>query len=84
VAPATTWRRDRVVCLIVSLCEDCGLLCEDYVLLCEDYGFSLIYILLCQNFMYCCINLLYDLFWRLPIRGGRQHRDYIKNNIFLN
>jgi hypothetical protein len=22
VAPATTWCRDRVVCLVVSLCED--------------------------------------------------------------
>jgi hypothetical protein len=38
VAPATTRHRDRVVCLVVSLCEDyADFLCEDYVLLCEDY-----------------------------------------------
>jgi hypothetical protein len=37
VAPAMTHHRDRVVCLVVSLCEDyiCGFLCEDYVLLCD-------------------------------------------------
>jgi hypothetical protein len=29
--------------------------------------------------MHCYINLLYDLFWRLPIMGGSQNRDYIKN-----
>jgi hypothetical protein len=40
VALATTWHRDRVVCLVVSLCEDyADFLCEDFVLLFEDYGF---------------------------------------------
>jgi hypothetical protein len=70
MASATTRRRDRVVYLVVSLCEYYVFLCEVYVLLCKDYKFSLIYVLLCQNYMYCCINLMYDLFWRLPIRGG--------------
>jgi hypothetical protein len=47
VAPATTRRHDRVVCLVVSLCEDYADFCVKTVLLCEDYEFSLIYVLLC-------------------------------------
>jgi hypothetical protein len=29
--------------------------------------------------MYYCINLLYDLFWSLPIQRSSQNRGYIKN-----
>jgi hypothetical protein len=62
---------------------------------CEHYELSLLYIYVCVSvcmYIYwtsiiivllfaCCIC---DLFWRLPIRGGSQNRDYIKNpNIFL-
>jgi hypothetical protein len=31
-------------------------------ILCEDYEFLLIYILLCQNYMYCYVNLLDELY----------------------
>jgi hypothetical protein len=44
----------------------------------RQYGLSLIYVLLCEDYMYCCIKLLYDLFWRLPMLGGSQNRGYIK------
>jgi hypothetical protein len=27
--------------------------------------------------------LLYDPFWRLPVRGGTQNKGYVKNNIFI-
>jgi hypothetical protein len=67
VAPATTWCRDRVVCLVVSLCEDYVDFCVKTMYYCVKTGFLLIYGLLYQNYIYCCINLLYDLFWRLPI-----------------
>jgi hypothetical protein len=74
---AAPWLSCMSCCVLVWIL--CRFLCEDYVLLCEDYGFSLIYALLCQTYMYYYINLLYDLFWRLPIWGGRQNMDYIKN-----
>jgi hypothetical protein len=73
---AAPWSSCMSCCVLVW--RLCKFLCEDNVLLCEDYRFSLIYALLCQNYMYCCINLLYGLFWRVPMRGGIQNKDYIK------
>jgi hypothetical protein len=32
--------------------------------------------------MYCCHSSICDMFLRLPIRGGSQNRDYIKNIIY--
>jgi hypothetical protein len=54
VAPAMTRRRDRVVCLIMSLCEDYADF-YDYILLCEDYRFLLIYVLLCDICIVVCL-----------------------------
>jgi hypothetical protein len=29
-----------------------------------------------------CYSIVCDLFWRLPMQGGSQNRDYIKNLIY--
>jgi hypothetical protein len=77
VAPATTRRRDRVVCFVVSrLCE---FLCEDYILLCEDYGFSLIYILF--RLMYT-ISIVCPVL-EAPHPGRQPNMYYIKKAIYF-
>jgi hypothetical protein len=46
------------------------------------YELLLIYVLLCEDYMYCYINLLYDLFWRLSIRGQTKQGLYKKSISF--
>jgi hypothetical protein len=41
------------------------------------YKLSLIYVFLCEYYMYYCINQLYDLFWRLSIRAAKIRVIYI-------
>jgi hypothetical protein len=53
-----TRHRDLVVCLVVSLCEDCGILCE-------DYRFSLIYVLVVSKlyvllYIFSCMTYFED------------------------
>jgi hypothetical protein len=51
VALATMWRRDRVVCLVVSLCEDYADFCVKTLYCClKTMDFSL--------FMSCCVKTI--------------------------
>jgi hypothetical protein len=64
---------------------------ELFVLLCQDYAnfykktmYFCVKTMNCHWFISCCLDcyilfLLYAQFWRLPIHGGSQNRDYIKN-----
>jgi hypothetical protein len=64
--------------IYVILCHEMTMYC------CEDYGLSLIMLKLVLCLLYAYIYSVTNLFWRLPIRGGRQNRVYItKSNIFI-
>jgi hypothetical protein len=77
VAMATTWTVMSSIVISDVLCREMTMYCS------EDYGLSSImskhvlsfYVLLLYSGIYPVTNL----FWRLPIRGGRHNRIYIKN-----
>jgi hypothetical protein len=62
----------RVICLVVSLCEDYIDFCVKTMYYCAKTGFLLIYVL-SEYYVYCCI-----IFCCIPCFGGSPSGETVK------